>query len=307
MRATSQKENQSLETSNIFLSLIVPVYNVEDYIEDCLDSIVPQLSDDIEVICINDGSTDNSLEVLSGYRKVKNITIVSTNNGGLAAARNIGIRKAKGEYLVFIDGDDFIFPTYLSDIKKIILKQNHDIDILFVGLRRFDSTNMKLLPEEPYYLASSYGVEGRLPPKVIYKRLFEKFGAPFKVIKRSFFIEENLFYQEGTLFEDVIPHVKAILTAKQIYISNLAPYCYRFNRIGSIMNAPYDFNKVINIFKYLIGVRSILKRKNKYQLLRDEYRSFYIQQVEFHKKKITSKTLKVFFSISSRLLLKIYY
>ena len=91
------------------VSVVIPVYNVEDYLRDCLDSIVNQTLKDIEIICINDGSTDNSLEILEHYKsKDERIKVISQENGGISAARNKGIDLASGDYISFIDSDDYI-------------------------------------------------------------------------------------------------------------------------------------------------------------------------------------------------------
>lgn len=94
-------------TNNPFISVIVPVYNVGKYLEECLESLVNQTLENIEIICVNDGSTDNSLNVLNEYRKKdKRITVVNKANGGVSSARNIGLRIARGEYIAFVDADD---------------------------------------------------------------------------------------------------------------------------------------------------------------------------------------------------------
>lgn len=94
---------------NVLISIIIPVYNVEDYLERCLDSIIHQSYKNIEIIVINDGSTDSSLKILEKYAlKNSRIIIVNQENKGLSGARNIGVEKAIGDYIWFVDGDDFI-------------------------------------------------------------------------------------------------------------------------------------------------------------------------------------------------------
>ena len=92
---------------DIKVSVIIPIHNVEDYLAECLDSVLSQTLKDIEIICINDGSTDKSPEILEQYRNYKNIIIVHQKNQGVGATRNLGINMAKGQYCVFIDPDDF--------------------------------------------------------------------------------------------------------------------------------------------------------------------------------------------------------
>ena len=97
------------------ISVIVPIYNVEKYLAKCLDTILAQTFSDIEIICVNDGSTDNSRKILSEYaKKDSRIKIVDKKNGGLSSARNAGMKVAQGEFISFIDSDDWIDETLLS-------------------------------------------------------------------------------------------------------------------------------------------------------------------------------------------------
>ena len=116
------------------VSIIVPVYNVEKYLRECLDSIAMQTIDDFEVICINDGSEDNSDRILTEYeKKYKNIKIlVHEENKGLSAARNTGIRNAAGEYLLFVDADDYILPETCETLYEQARKT--ESEVLFYNL-----------------------------------------------------------------------------------------------------------------------------------------------------------------------------
>ena len=101
-----------MNTNNPFFSVIIPVYNVGKYLEECLESLLNQTLENIEIICINDGSTDNSLSILYEYRKKdKRVIVVNKSNGGVSSARNIGLRIARGEYIVFVDADDIAGPV----------------------------------------------------------------------------------------------------------------------------------------------------------------------------------------------------
>ena len=105
------------------ISILVPVYNVSSYLRDCLDSILRQTYPSIEIICINDGSTDNSLEILNEYKdKDSRITVISQTNSGLSAARNTGLEVAKGEWVTFVDSDDCIHNKFIERTVFVILK-----------------------------------------------------------------------------------------------------------------------------------------------------------------------------------------
>ena len=112
----------------MFFSIIIPVYNVEKYLERCLQSVVDQTFKDYEVIIIDDGSTDNSSSIANKFASINNsFHVFHQKNSGLGAARNTGISKASGEYLIFIDGDDWIEENYFLEIKKLLQKEEYDI------------------------------------------------------------------------------------------------------------------------------------------------------------------------------------
>ena len=117
------------------VSVIIPVYNVEDYLTECLDSIINQTFSDIEIICVNDGSTDNSLSILESYKKSDNrIKVFSQENAGQGAARNKGVENSCGVYVCFVDADDYIPHDAIEKYCKNIEKNNSDVVILTILL-----------------------------------------------------------------------------------------------------------------------------------------------------------------------------
>ena len=127
---------------NISLSIIVPVYNVENYLIRCLDSLVNQTLKEIEIICINDGSKDNSLNILEEYaKKDSRIIILNQENAGLSAARNAGMEIAKGEYIGFVDSDDWVDLDFFE--KLYIAAKNNDCDIAVADFIREHPTKKK--------------------------------------------------------------------------------------------------------------------------------------------------------------------
>ena len=108
------------------VSIVVPVYNVEKYLDECIESIINQSLNDIEIICVNDGSTDSSLEILNNYaQKDKRIIVINKSNSGYGNTMNIGINAAKGEYIGIIESDDFadtkMFENYIT-LQKILMQ-----------------------------------------------------------------------------------------------------------------------------------------------------------------------------------------
>lgn len=121
--------------SEVKVSIIVPVYNVENYLTTCLDSLINQTLKDIEIICINDGSSDSSLSILQDYAKYDSrISIINKQNEGQAVARNLGIQKATGEYLGFVDSDDWIDLDYFEKMYNAAME--NDCDIACAGFKR---------------------------------------------------------------------------------------------------------------------------------------------------------------------------
>ena len=133
----------------MFLSIIIPVYNCEEYLEDCLQSCLCQdlSADEYEILCINDGSTDSSGEILQKYNdKYSHVILFTQENKGVSAARNVGLDNAQGEYIMFIDGDDFIRKSILVSLKKMIEKTG--CDRLTIGGYIGESKTIEELPDK---------------------------------------------------------------------------------------------------------------------------------------------------------------
>lgn len=109
------------------VSVIIPVYNAKKYLRECLDSVLNQTHKNVEIIAVNDGSTDNSLQILMEYQKQKNIKVISQTNGGVCAARNKGIEFATGNFIMFLDSDDFIYPKAIELLLSDILTYNANV------------------------------------------------------------------------------------------------------------------------------------------------------------------------------------
>ena len=127
------------------ISLIVPVYNVEDFVARCLNSLLEQNMsyEDYEIIIVNDGSTDSSLEIIQPYlEKYPNCKLIDKPNGGLSSARNAGLNVALGEYIWFVDSDDFIMPNLLDDLYKEC--SSNDLDVLWMEWRRVSELGIEL-------------------------------------------------------------------------------------------------------------------------------------------------------------------
>lgn len=206
-------------------SIIVPIYNVEAYLDDCLTSLQAQDFADFEVICVNDDSTDRSREILSAWAsKMPQIRLIDRENGGLSAARNTGLAAATGDYVVFVDSDDWVESSMLSRLAE----ETRDEDMLCYACRKSDSgTTDNLLPERTdgwsYY--NRHALEHREVAFVcVWQRCY----------RREFLMENNLHFRESILHEDNEFTPRACLKATSIKVIPDVLYNYRV-RPGSIM------------------------------------------------------------------------
>lgn len=209
-------------------SIIIPVYNVEEYIEKCLESVKNQTYKDYEVIIVNDGTKDNSMEIAEKYP----FTIISQENQGLSVARNTGVKHATGEYILFLDSDDYLEKDTLKEIEKS-LSNNPDIV-------RFQIKEVYEDKKEISYSEKSFtGKNGEEAFEEIVKYHFIE-NAWCYAIKRKYYEKEKFSFKKGTIHEDfgLIPLV--IIKAKKVNSISYIGYNYR-QRQGSIMNSKnYD-------------------------------------------------------------------
>ena len=160
---------------NKLISIIVPLYNKDQYIKRCLLSILNQTYNDFEIIIINDGSTDNSEQIVRELNN-KKIRFYTTNNKGVSHARNFGIREAKGEYVCFVDADDYVSPNYLSTMiynmdKNVDLIITNKIDVYGELMKKIDieeySGYVRNIPKYFYQLGFCHPVWGKLYKKIL--------------------------------------------------------------------------------------------------------------------------------------------
>jgi len=218
---------------NVKVSVVVPVYNVEDFLPQCLDSICAQTLKEIEIICVDDGSTDNSLNILKEFQeKDSRIQVYQQQNSYAGVARNNGKSHATGEYLVFWDSDDYFYETALE---KMYLKcKADDADVCICNGKQFlqkkqveipahSCLNVKLLPENiPFNIATN--------PDII---LNITHMAPWnKMFRREYIENLNLDFQATRNANDIYFVANALCNAKRITVVNEALVCYRIEIMG---------------------------------------------------------------------------
>ena len=219
------------------VSVIIPVFNVEDYLAECLDSIINQTLDDIEIICINDGSTDNSLEILNDFAaKDSRIKVVSQENSGLSASRNHGLKLAEGEYIYFIDSDDFLELTALEELYDIS-KANDECDMILFKLINFYDDSYEKFTSKYYEMKFLKKFRNKyFDYKDLGVKIFDvAVSAPGKFFKHD--LIKDLTFPEGLIFEDNLFFTEAFLNSNKIYFYDKHLY-HRRIRDNSITQTP---------------------------------------------------------------------
>ena len=210
------------------ISVIIPVYNVENYLRQCLDSILNQTYTDFEAICVNDGSTDNSLNILKEYaQKDSRIKVISQKNKGLSGARNTALKFANGKYICFVDSDDYVKETYLETFMKYI----DQADCVQVNFEPFGNTdkNTQIFYEKYTHHLKSQLFE--MSPKV-YCRTY--MGVWDTIYKMEIINKYKIKFPEGRIFEDHPFKYKYLCHCKNIYWINSKLYYYRKQKESSI-------------------------------------------------------------------------
>ncbi len=243
------------------VSIIVPVYKSENYLDICLDSLLNQTFNDFEIICVNDGSPDNCINILRQYAKLDNrIKIYSQKNQGLSSARNTGLKYASGEFITFVDSDDFLSPAALDIMYKNITENNSDYMFSYV---------YQVYPDKYFFweLPNIKDFQNHISKPVFNE---EDLGAEFflKLIHSAWakmyrhdFIKEFSF-PEGLIFEDLPFFAQCYLNAEKISFDFNPLYFYRKSANSIITTAGKNF---IDIFEINKLVTEIFKSCGKYQ------------------------------------------
>jgi len=216
------------------ISIIVPIYNIANFIEKCVKSILSQTYTNLEIILVNDGSTDSSSELCQKLKlSDPRVIVVSKTNGGLASARNYGLKYATGEFVGFIDGDDWIEPDFYEILLDGIL--NHDADISVVQFDNcYDFNNIEYTTET-FRNWEIYGKE--LALQEYYRGNHIKNSAANKLYKMELF--KDILYPEGKLMEDMATTYKLIDKSNKIVVNSSKKYHY-FIRPNSIMQSNFN-------------------------------------------------------------------
>lgn len=283
------------------LTIAIPVYNVEKYLKRCIDSLINQDFEDKEILLVNDGSRDNSLSICREYEnKYDYIRVIDQPNQGLAAVRNTCIKEAKGEYISFVDSDDYVLQGLYSHLMPII--DSYNIDVMCYGVLNFyedtggffSISNPNAIKEKLLKFSTEQALDELLLPNNI------DIITCNKIIRRSLY--EGIEYPKGKYYEDMFTNYKIIAKAKSIYTTNYKyyVYCHRESSIGGmkfnnntmdLVNAAtevydyvkkfsdYDFKNLnVGYLTWLVVVANIMIRS-------DAVDYAYIKTVQFFCKK----------------------
>lgn len=222
-------------------SIIVPIYNVEALLPRCIDSLIGQQYQNIEIILVNDGSTDSSEAICREYlNRDSRIKLINKENGGLSSARNAGLKLSKGEYIFFVDSDDYVTSDFCSVGVDGFL--NHNADVVIFGFNNIFVDTNKIIKKhcrKSRVISKEEALKGTLIDGYINSLAWNK------AYKRELF--DNIKYPEGMVFEDVGTTYKIFDKANTIYISSNITYNYEL-RNGSISNKWWCNDKKINDF-----------------------------------------------------------
>lgn len=217
----------------MMFSIVIPVYNVENYIERCIKSVLAQTFRNFELLIIDDGSTDHSLNIIKRLQNEGKIRLFTQENRGTGAARNLGIKKANGDYCVFVDGDDYVEETLLDKLNDILKYKKYDA-ILF---------NSRCVNENGKYL-SNFEMCGKLRGEISvcdHPEILILPTAPWnKVFNLSLIKENNVSFSEGISFEDTAFSRIMLSKAKEIYIDGGIYYNYVQRKTSAVNTCNID-------------------------------------------------------------------
>lgn len=222
---------------NPMISFIVPVYNVEQYLDECIQSVLNQSYRNFEMILVDDGSTDKSGIICDTYlEKDKRIKIFHKANGGLSDARNFGISKATGKYILFLDSDDYIINNSLQEIINIVNEQPM-VDVVFLNAIKYFN-DKKQIPLSDGYIKSK--IKDKTQKEVLqHVATMSKYpgSACTKLIKRDIILKNSIFFEKGRTAEDLDWSMRLFSVAHSYNYCDKDYYCYRQQREGSITSS----------------------------------------------------------------------
>lgn len=259
------------------VSVVIPVYNIAPHLPQCLDSVLGQSLSDLEVICVDDGSTDESPAILARYAAADSrIIVVTRENGGPGAARNTGLEQARGRYLIFLDSDDWFEPDFLA--RMVGRAEETGADVTICRAVEFDTHTGKELPSEWMLKTAFLPTEMVFSPGDVAEHLFQfTYGWPWDKLYRTDFVQENrLTYPSLPNSEDLVFVFQSLAVAGKVSVLDQVLVHHRVNRKTSVSNS-LGRNPDVPA-KALFTLRDCLKQRGLYEQYQ---RSFLNWAMEF--------------------------
>ncbi len=247
--------------SPILVSIIIPVYNVERYLHECLDSVVHQTLREIEIICVNDGSQDGSLAILQEYAEKDNrIKVLSKSDEGQAIARNLALTLVSGEYVVFIDSDDHVDPELCRKVYNFA--KAHKCDMVVYDFLSFRDIHEISKKSGVVSLLSSVNASDK-------EALLKQMGVVWTKCVRSDFIRSNkIRFPEGRIYEDIFVHWQLVVLAEVIGILPERLYHYRIQPTATTYRTDWKITDRVFVFDM---IRDFLVSQSLYNRYRDAF------------------------------------
>lgn len=263
-------------------SIIIPVYNKAPYLDSCISSVINQTYKNLEIIIIDDGSTDNSLEICEKYReRDERIELISQPNKGVSVARNLGIQKASGEWIYFLDADDYLeldaFEILMNEIKL-----NPDINIIQFGLNQIKN-NQYITFEQPERCIYANGVD------IIKNNDKQRYVAWLHLIKKSIIIDNNIrFFEDMRHNEDILFMYQVFLSTKNILRIDRSLYNHVISD-NSVSRSEIKKIQIINNLQYVDRLIFFCKKENLEKSLSKElnerFKVYFISLSEYNQLK----------------------
>ncbi|MBQ6516479.1 glycosyltransferase family 2 protein [bacterium] len=272
------------------VSVIIPVYNTEKYLRQCLDSVTNQTLQDIEIICVNDGSTDRSQDILEEYaQKDSRILLINKENTNAGNSRNIGLEKARGEFVYFPDSDDWLELNAFEKLYKKATETNADIIVFYNKLK--DDSNNTIQPcpwTGAFGLTQDFDVFNKTNfPEIFYN--FCNIPAWSKLYRLSFIKQNNLAFQEITTCNDVYFNIMSLTLAEKI--TKLPEELYT-HRVGHLCLTKDRYKHIDCIMKAFSKTKESLEKNNYFNLMKNAFYINFLQMFNYELSLICDKKIK---------------
>ena len=259
------------------ISVIIPVYNAENTLKDCLDSVRGQSFRDMEIICVDDGSTDNSPRILSEYAAADGrVRAITKANGGAGSARNRGIDEAKGEYLAFIDADDFWKPELLETV--LTAAEKHHADLCYYPCEQYDEASGKTsgFPFSAWYPKGEV-FSGRDAADTIFQMTSP--GPVFRIYRREFINQKELRFLDQHVAEDMyLTYLAAAFAERICHVDQVYAY-FRRGAGDNLSSALWKYPE--DTHRSLLRIRERLEQAGLFETFRKSFRIAAISNSEY--------------------------